>query len=175
MCIRDSSTTASSVTVDSPLFLFCRAFLRAQPHQRCVIPSGQRLVEPRSHPDELSRLLIDVFCDPGGHSDQQLTRRHFHPRGHKCAGCYDRAFTEVRPVVYDGSHADEHVLFQSASVQYRPVPYMGCLLYTSDAADDLLCVDLGGRRIIKQKKQTLSTYARHRSPACPRADCCCAP
>ena len=26
---------------------------------------------------------------------------------------------------------------------------MGCLLYTSDAADDLLCVDLGGRRIIK--------------------------
>src|SRR5450756_792452 len=23
----------------------------------------------------------------------------------------------------------------------------GCLLYTSDAADDLLCVDLGGRRI----------------------------
>src|SRR5665213_3725420 len=26
-------------------------------------------------------------------------------------------------------------------------PYF-CLLYTSDAADDLLCVDLGGRRII---------------------------
>src|SRR5665213_4533377 len=28
-----------------------------------------------------------------------------------------------------------------------------CLLYTSDAADDLLCVDLGGRRIIKKKTQ----------------------
>src|SRR5450756_2998982 len=28
---------------------------------------------------------------------------------------------------------------------------IGCLLYTSDAADDLLCVDLGGRRIIKKK------------------------
>src|SRR5659263_87567 len=27
--------------------------------------------------------------------------------------------------------------------------YFTCLLYTSDAADDLLCVDLGGRRIIK--------------------------
>ena len=25
-----------------------------------------------------------------------------------------------------------------------------CLLYTSDAADDLICVDLGGRRIIKK-------------------------
>ena len=29
-----------------------------------------------------------------------------------------------------------------------------CLLYTSDAADDLLCVDLGGRRIIKKKNTT---------------------
>src|SRR5665213_786413 len=28
--------------------------------------------------------------------------------------------------------------------------YFPCLLYTSDAADDLLCVDLGGRRIIKK-------------------------
>ena len=26
-----------------------------------------------------------------------------------------------------------------------------CLLYTSDAADDLLCVDIGGCRIIKKK------------------------
>ena len=32
-----------------------------------------------------------------------------------------------------------------------------CLLYTSDAADDLLCVDLGGRRLIKKKK----TKTRH--------------
>ena len=29
--------------------------------------------------------------------------------------------------------------------------YIICLLYTSDAADDLLCVDPGGRRIIKKK------------------------
>ena len=27
-----------------------------------------------------------------------------------------------------------------------------CRVYTSDAADDLICVDLGGRRIIKKKK-----------------------
>ena len=31
--------------------------------------------------------------------------------------------------------------------------YEACLLYTSDAADDLLCVDLRGRRIIKKKIQ----------------------
>ena len=30
-----------------------------------------------------------------------------------------------------------------------------CLLYTSDAADDLLCVDLGGRRIIKTRVEGL--------------------
>src|SRR5450756_3160258 len=34
-----------------------------------------------------------------------------------------------------------------------------CLLYTSDAADDLLCVDLGGRRIIKKKKK--KTYPKY--------------
>eukprot|EP00825_Cyclidium_porcatum_P003729 TRINITY_DN11730_c0_g1_i1.p2 TRINITY_DN11730_c0_g1~~TRINITY_DN11730_c0_g1_i1.p2 ORF type:complete len:119 (+),score=26.02 TRINITY_DN11730_c0_g1_i1:70-426(+) len=28
-----------------------------------------------------------------------------------------------------------------------------CLLYTSDAADDMQCVDLGGRPIIKKKKK----------------------
>src|SRR5665811_1402936 len=36
-----------------------------------------------------------------------------------------------------------------------------CLLYTSDAADDLTRVDLGGRRIIKKKnkmKQTTNYY-----------------
>mgnify|MGYP003381673539 CR=1 FL=1 len=33
-----------------------------------------------------------------------------------------------------------------------------CLLYTSDAADERSSVDLGGRRIIKKKKnETLST------------------
>src|SRR5450756_1417022 len=43
---------------------------------------------------------------------------------------------------------------QSQAVRYRQVVvyvqggYVVCLLYTSDAADDLLCVDLCGRRII---------------------------
>ena len=32
------------------------------------------------------------------------------------------------------------------------VEYQGCLLYTSDAADERSSVDLGGRRIIKKKK-----------------------
>ena len=32
-----------------------------------------------------------------------------------------------------------------------------CLLYTSDAADDLLCVYLGGRCIFKKKNKTKNT------------------
>src|SRR5450756_3111506 len=45
--------------------------------------------------------------------------------------------------LYKDRRNPEHVLTVNKS----------CLLYTSDAADDLLCVDLGGRRIIKKKKK----------------------
>ena len=40
-----------------------------------------------------------------------------------------------------------------------PIPRNICLLYTSDAADDLLCVDLCGRRMIKKKtkQETIMT------------------
>src|SRR5450756_2122933 len=43
----------------------------------------------------------------------------------------------------------------AAPYEFRIMTKQGkiCLLYTSDAADDLLCVDLGGRRIIKKKKK----------------------
>ena len=34
--------------------------------------------------------------------------------------------------------------------------FSGCLLYTSDAADERSSVDLGGRRIIKKKKQSIT-------------------
>ena len=39
-----------------------------------------------------------------------------------------------------------------------------CLLYTSDAADDLLCVDLGGRRIIKKKTKVRTPTPTYRPP-----------
>ena len=51
------------------------------------------------------------------------------------------------------SLSDEEILvhFPEEKKTIEVEPYI-CLLYTSDAADDLLCVDLGGRRIIKKKK-----------------------
>src|SRR5665254_20129 len=46
----------------------------------------------------------------------------------------------------------------------RPAPrgVPGCLLYTSDAADDLTRVDLGGRRIIKKKKKYIFFFSSRR-------------
>ena len=43
------------------------------------------------------------------------------------------------------------------TAQPRPGLHCLCLLYTSDAADDLLCVDLGGRRIIKKNNTNYTT------------------
>ena len=37
-----------------------------------------------------------------------------------------------------------------------PLRLQTCLLYTSDAADERSSVDLGGRRIIKKKKKTMT-------------------
>ena len=39
---------------------------------------------------------------------------------------------------------------EAAKKQHNELTY-SCLLYTSDAADELRSVDLGGRRIIKKK------------------------
>ena len=62
-----------------------------------------------------------------------------------------------RQVVVGGAGADDDRLEPrlgpgGGHEERRPEGVRGCLLYTSDAADDLLCVDLGGRRIIKKKK-----------------------
>eukprot|EP00831_Metopus_contortus_P076697 TRINITY_DN7092_c0_g1_i1.p3 TRINITY_DN7092_c0_g1~~TRINITY_DN7092_c0_g1_i1.p3 ORF type:complete len:144 (+),score=36.59 TRINITY_DN7092_c0_g1_i1:240-671(+) len=52
--------------------------------------------------------------------------------------------------------AKDEDIFNILSFGFRgeAIPmYSACLLYTSDAADDTPCVDLGGRRILK--KQTI--------------------
>ena len=61
-----------------------------------------------------------------------------------------RFFSEKMPLVmyFEGSVAGLNI---GSPVMFRGVKVGICLLYTSDAADDLLCVDLGGRRIIQKK------------------------
>ena len=59
---------------------------------------------------------------------------------------YDRPTTKFEQTFFDG---------------IKNFAFYDCLLYTSDAADDLLCVDLGGLRIItkktKKKKNTVAS------------------
>src|SRR5665213_4165828 len=52
-----------------------------------------------------------------------------------------------------GGHAGFALGLALAQPNRKVVLFDSCLLYTSDAADDLLCVDLGGRRIIKKKNK----------------------
>ena len=47
---------------------------------------------------------------------------------------------------------DEKLSVDRSFLRQNPFP---CLLYTSDAADDLLCVDLCGSRIIQKKKKNI--------------------
>ena len=72
-----------------------------------------------------------------------------------------------QPSDYETKH---HIQY---TVSSRPE---ACLLYTSDAADDLPCVDLGGRRIIKKKKtiielkeltSTITKLQHHAIKLCP--------
>ena len=48
------------------------------------------------------------------------------------------------------SEADTHVPLLFVLAVVIVARFTDCLLYTSDAADDLLCVDIGGRRNIKK-------------------------
>ena len=50
---------------------------------------------------------------------------------------------------------------RDAAVAVEVAVLSGCLLYTSDAADERSSVDLGGRRIIKKKKNCSNDAALH--------------
>ena len=47
------------------------------------------------------------------------------------------------------------MLFQLLLCNLLTALFPGCLLYTSDAADERSSVDLGGRRIIKKKNRSV--------------------
>ena len=56
----------------------------------------------------------------------------------------DALFAKYPQVISISGHTHASILDERS---------ISCLLYTSDAADELLCVDLGGRRILKTKKK----------------------
>ena len=64
----------------------------------------------------------------------------------------------ARAAVPSGASTGEHEMLELRDGNKKRYGGKGvetaCLLYTSDAADDLLCVDLGGRRHIKKQHTT---------------------
>ena len=56
------------------------------------------------------------------------------------------------PIAKFATTAIEVVDHRIKPVNFGFAIVIGCLLYTSDAADERSSVDLGGRRIIKKKK-----------------------
>src|SRR5450756_1699942 len=51
-----------------------------------------------------------------------------------------------QPVIQSIDQSIDRPSVDHSAVMGKPRGFYICLLYTSDAADDLLCVDLGGRR-----------------------------
>src|SRR5450756_3128458 len=81
-----------------------------------------------------------------------------HPRAlpDPCVNLSIHTAPDVQPLAHAASSFTSSTgssCCQLASVGPWPRLNNACLLYTSDAADDLLCVDLGGRRIIKKKNK----------------------
>ena len=102
--------------------------------------------------DELRRILIDL-----------LNRTFVTPLDREDIFALSRAIDDVMDYAY--STVEEMLILEVEPNDFlrRMVSllndaateiHLACLLYTSDAADDLLCVDLGGRRIIKKKTRT---------------------
>eukprot|EP00825_Cyclidium_porcatum_P040585 TRINITY_DN5167_c0_g2_i1.p2 TRINITY_DN5167_c0_g2~~TRINITY_DN5167_c0_g2_i1.p2 ORF type:complete len:343 (+),score=44.58 TRINITY_DN5167_c0_g2_i1:2085-3113(+) len=60
-------------------------------------------------------------------------------------------------VDYSYSRESKYYFYTIYSIGGNSGQSTSCLLYTSDAADDMQCVDLGGRRIIKKKKKKTLT------------------
>ena len=72
--------------------------------------------------------------------------------------CIRDSHDHVPPALADRPTRVTQLVFREADPLEQRIIGIGCLLYTSDAADERSSVDLGGRRIIKKKKRK---YERH--------------
>src|SRR5450756_1660701 len=119
-------------------------------------PSASEPVDYAAAPS--AGLRLPVRSDPhAGHRVPGRPKAHAQHPGH---GVRDDAGEPTAEAIRWADQGDDPVLdldrpaavglrlLQQQRLQIGPdVLVPTCLLYTSDAADDLLCVDLGGRRI----------------------------
>ena len=91
--------------------------------------------------------------DPPEPVDEEASHRGaFGDYGGASDGLIDRTFRERLIIVGVtlGGGDPERLFIQPYDIA-APMTAEDCLLYTSDAADDLLRVDIGGRRTINKK------------------------
>src|SRR5450756_3047972 len=121
MCIRDRNEPVKSYAPGSPERAALKERLRSMSSERIDIPLI--IGGKEVHTGELAESVM-----PHNH-------RHVLAQWHRAsAASIDQAVAAAKEAAKDWANWAWE-----------------CLLYTSDAADDLLCVDLGGRRIIKKK------------------------
>src|SRR5665213_1498799 len=89
--------------------------------------------------------LIERRPDP---NDRRANRLYLKPAARPLLDQLAELGTDMMATVLDG--LDGKTIERMLNDLIRIKDNLRCLLYTSDAADDLLCVDLGGRRIIKK-------------------------
>mgnify|MGYP002682270283 CR=1 FL=1 len=104
----------------------------------CGVTTNPRLTKKVLEllPDEINPIADKLIIDNPGKDNYKLAWKLYKAITEKGAQLYMPLFEKSK--------------FKKGYVSAQVDP---CLLYTSDAADDLLCVDLGGRRIIKKKKK----------------------
>src|SRR5665811_2393384 len=102
-------------------------------------PGAPRPDRPGAAAQELA---VDWDLRPGGPGHAAGARRAVAGGCQMTAlGCHVQEYLTLRRSFGFKLEREEQLLAQ----------FVACLLYTSDAADDLTRVDLGGRRIIKKK------------------------
>src|SRR5450756_1523624 len=104
--------------------------------------SGTEKIDIRANSEDRAKAALEVLRD-------KLVKRKVSLKAVKAADPRQSGKEFRIEVTVNEGISDENA--KKIAKMVRAEGPKGCLLYTSDAADDLLCVDLGGRRIIKKK------------------------
>ena len=108
--------------------------------------------------DETGR--VENIIRPGYHGIRKIIPRsdeHPTPKPIELASHFIQLHTQPGDVVLDPFAGGGTTGVAAAALGRKFIGIEICLLYTSDAADDLPCVDLGVRRIIKTHYTTHTT------------------
>ena len=138
MCIRDRSNLTEFKLKDKDFEVLIRTEKYYKGGHQTFVSTPQMMSASQQHPSPSSVVMNPAFKKPEETSDSTSAEA---PKG--------KNLVEIKsPIV--GT-------FYRSSGPDKP-----CLLYTSDAADERSSVDLGGRRIIKKKKQQYSKNTAER-------------